>query len=208
MFSCTLSPFIGPFAHAVCDLLARFGGAILRSDGTVLAGVLYERREGTILPRLLHVLDIQSNTPYVFVLDEITGNYTTSGLQLWPLAPGSTCLPDVQQHLPIRPVAQIVEDFLSDILPTARPRSADPEHLRRQVQWLADDPQGWVDYWEKGAGQVRVRTGRFRPTVWVSRKKRRPDSRVSWIHRRPVEGHPTVKSQQEVDKRKDCPPPV
>jgi hypothetical protein len=170
-----MSPFIVPHAEQMCRLLARYGGGIVEAaTGTVVAGVTYVRREGFALPRIIHVEHVDSREAYVFVLNEVTGGYSNGSLELWPLAATTTCVPDVYTHLPVRQLGCLVEAYLADVLPTARPAHAAFEHLRRQVRWIADVPLLWEKYWQcaehlEATPTTRVRR-RTRQNIWPSRK--------------------------------------
>jgi hypothetical protein len=170
-----ISPFIAPHAEQTCRLLSLYGGCIIQiQTGTIVSGVSYVRREGLAIPRIVHVENVDSRKAYVFMLDEVSGVYSNGHLELWPLAATTTCLPDVYTHLAVRQIGNLVEAYLEDVLPSARPVYAAPEHLRRQVRWVAESPLLWDVYW-RCADQTAMETKkrlrrRLHQNVWPSRK--------------------------------------
>jgi hypothetical protein len=169
-----LSPFMAPHADQTCRLLALYGGAVLQTDGMLQTSVTYQRREGVALARMVHVEDVQSRKPYLFVLDEVTGEYTSGELTLWPLVAQPSCLPALSGHLHHPDIERIVNAFLSDVLPSIRPRHAETEHLRRQVLWTAEDPHVWQTYWNCAEHEdrecVRQRR-RLHQNIWPARMR-------------------------------------
>jgi hypothetical protein len=173
--SLPMSPFIVPHAEQTCRLLARYGGGVVETKtGSVVAGVTYVRREGLAMPRIIHMEHIDSREAYVFVLNEVTGGYSNGPLELWPLAATTTCVPDVYTHLPVRQIGCLVEAYLADVLPSARPVHAALEHLRCQVRWIADVPLLWERYWKCAEHKESTRNTRTRrrvhQNIWPSRK--------------------------------------
>ena len=167
-----LSPFIAPHATDTCRLLALYGGAIVCTTGALELAVTYVRKEGCHIPRLVHVEDVDTREQRVFVLDEVTGEYGSHNLRLYPLAPDArTLLPEV--HLCLgADLGHLVEAFLADLLPIPRPTHAHTDHLRRQIRWQADGV-AWQHYWDNASpGRKR---GRTRQNVWVSRKQTTTD---------------------------------
>lgn len=163
-----LSPFIAPHATDTCRLLAMYGGAVVGATGTVELAVTYVRKEGCHIPRLVHVQEVDTREPMVFVLDEVTGEYGSHHRRLYPLAPDApTLLPWVHRCLG-EDLGRLVETFLADLLPCPRPAHAHAGHLRRQIRWRADGV-AWQQYWDS-ASQGRKR-GRTRQNIWVGRKQ-------------------------------------
>jgi hypothetical protein len=154
----------------------------MTTEGLMYAGVSYVRREGTKLARLVHVEDVETRAAFMFVLNEVTGGYTNGSLELWPLAPPTyTLLPDVHRHLRLPVLVNIVEGFLSDVMPSNCPHYADPYLLRRQLLWTSEDPKTWQYYWrsadskaDKSTVAIPVhnrRRSRTRQNIWPSRKR-------------------------------------
>lgn len=170
-----LSPFIRPHAEETCRLLSLYGGGIVQKDGSLRAGVSYVRREGVSIARLIHVEDVESRKPYVFVLDEVSGTYSSGTHELWPLAPTASpgTILGLSAYL-AQPLVDIVADFLQDYLPSRRPAYAECEHLRRHIRWCADDATLWETYWHMGDTEAQAshhRRRRVHQNIWHSRKR-------------------------------------
>lgn len=184
----SMSPFIAPYATGFCHRLAQYGGCITTTTGLMHAGVSYVRREGMKLARLVHVEDVETREPFMFVLNEVTGGYTNGSLELWPFAPPTcTLLPDVHRHLCLPVLVKLVEDFLSDVMPSNRPHYADPRLLRRQLLWTSENPKTWQSYWRSAdsrAGSTPdtslvTKRSRMRQNIWPSRKRSCHENNVS-----------------------------
>ena len=178
----SLSPFIAPYTTRLCRLLAQYGGCVLSANGLLQMGVSYVRREGTILARLIHVENVETRDSFVFVLNEVTGTYTSGTLELWPLScpVAPSLVPGIGHFIPLPEVVDIIEEFLSDILPSRRPAYADPRDLRHRLLRQCSEPETWQHYWdladvvqdediqERRPGRRRPRT---HPNIWPSRKR-------------------------------------
>jgi hypothetical protein len=167
----SISPFIAPHAVETCHALSLYGGGVLGPTGDVGA-VAYRRKEGIYIPRLVHVEYVDTGAQQVFVLDEVTGEYTHDALRLWPLAPEAvTRLPDVYLHLG-PDVTWVVEQFLDELLPVRRPGPAHHDQLRQQILWRTADRHAWVAYWTAAdlLQKKRVPTQRIRTNIWAKRK--------------------------------------
>jgi hypothetical protein len=169
-----LSPFIAPHATETCHALALYGGGVLGPAGVLEYAVVYRKKEGVYIPRLVHVERVDTGEHQIFILDEVTGEYMYDTLRLWPLAPeAATRVPEVYQRLG-HGATWIVEQFLEDVLPICRPAAAHHEQLRRQVLYSTEDRHVWNMYWTAAdtLQRQRARTQRFRPNVWVKRRCR------------------------------------
>jgi len=188
-----LSPFIAPYTTRFCRLLEQYGGCVVDTDGLLQTGVSYVRREGTSLARLIHMEDVETRASFLFVLDEVTGGYTSGRVELWPLScmVAPSLIPRIGHHIPIPEIVDIIEDFLSDILPSRRPGYADPLDLRRQLLAQSSEPETWQHYWALAEGERQEQevqdvqdvqdvqevtpSGRRRlrthPNIWPSRKR-------------------------------------
>lgn len=72
------------------------------------------RREGELLPRIIHMEDVCTRKPSMFVLDEVTGHYSSGKLELWSLAPDKPVPPEVGDYL-LLILCRIVEELLEDV---------------------------------------------------------------------------------------------
>ena len=162
-----ISPFIAPYAEEMCQLLSLYGGAAIDGDGHVKYAVTYLRKEGVHVPRIVHVQCVNTAERLLFILNEVTGEYTSNELRLWPL---STSTPTHNTQLVNKlgtDMTLLIEDYLTDILPIRRPGYAYSEHLRRRIK-DTEYGQSWVRYWQVADELQKNRdtTKRCRANKW------------------------------------------
>ena len=163
-----ISPFIAPYAEEMCRLLSLYGGAAIDVGGHVQYAVTYLRKEGMHVPRIVHVQCVDTSESLLFILNEVTGEYTSNELRLWPLAPSITTYNTPLANKLGTDVTLLVEEYLTDILPLRRPVYADSEHLRRQIMYDTEYGQSWVRYWHVAdeLHKNRDKTKRCRANQW------------------------------------------
>ena len=163
MSELALSPFIAPYTDAFCRALSEAGGVVLNRAGDITTSMFYRSKEGITIARIVQMVDVSTRHAQVFMLNEVTGEYTNGNGTLWPLT--HIAYHTIQSAwVPLhRAILNIVDDFLTDVLPDPRPRLAHPERLRTLVlcEELGDQ---WATYWKQT--QCARPNKRHRSNTW------------------------------------------
>ena len=155
MSDLALSPFIAPYADAFCRALSEAGGVVLDSAWGITTSMIYRSKEGIAIARIVQMVDVSTGNAQVFMLNEVTGEYTNGNGTLWPLT--HIAYHAIQSAwVPLhRAILNIVDDFLTDVLPDPRPRLAHPERLRTLVLCEEIGDQ-WATYWKQAQAIDRI----------------------------------------------------
>ena len=164
------SPLVAEHARESCRCLGSHGGFITAKteDGepVYMASVVYIRSEGLAVPRVVHV-EAADNTHrrHVFVLDEVSGEYTSGPRRLWPMRNMPHPLAVLIHRIPTAAIVDHIASFLVDTLPSPVPRYASQDLLRTHTLLAAANIDRWVDLWE---GHTRPKQ-----TSWDTRTHKR-----------------------------------